>query len=519
MLLTACSLRAQAATETASPRASQVVRAASVIGATSNTLDGVKKYQAAWVIQENQRSGTSAWRVPPGTSSTAIQGYADHVSTAAGERVGLFVSTTASRFRVKAYRMGYYQGLGGRLVWRSSVIDGKRQPGPSLNRTTNTITAHWSRSTTVDVTTRWPPGDYLLKLVASNGGQSYIPLTVRDDNSHAALVIQNSVATWQAYNDWGGYSLYAGATAPTFSSRSRAVSFDRPYASGRGASQFFWMEQSVVSLAEQLGLDVTYWTDVDLNEHPGLLQNHKALITLGHDEYWSARMRTGALAARAAGVNIAFFGANADYRHVRFASTKLGRDRLEICYKDLSDPMYGVHNARVTTQWRNPPVPRPESVLNGAIYQCNDPGHHVDAPLRVVEAGSWIFNGANVAVGRLLPHVVWLEYDKVDASMPTPRSIQIVAHSPLTCLGRSDHADTTYYTAKSGAGVFDAGTQGWVNALGCAAPVKTDTCSRAVRVVTMNVLKAFALGPAGLRHPSKPNLGRFGITLKRPLGV
>ena len=141
----------------------------------------------------------------------------------------------------------------------------------------------------------WPPGDYLFKLVASNAGQSYVPLTVRDDDSHAALVIQNSVATWQAYNLWGGYSLYEGATPPYYETRSRAVSFDRPYAGGRGASQFFWKEQAVVSLAEQQGLDITYWTDVDLHEHPERLSNHQGLITLGHDEYWSSKMRRRSL--------------------------------------------------------------------------------------------------------------------------------------------------------------------------------------------------------------------------------
>ena len=100
-----------------------------------------------------------------------------------------------------------------------------------------------------------------------------------------------------------------------------------------------------------------------------------------------------------------------------------------------------------------------------------------------------------------------------------PRTIQVVAHSPLTCLGRPDYADTAYYSTKSGAGVFDAGTQGWVDALACAPPIVTPTCSRPIRVATTNVLETFAMGPAGDRHPSEPNLDRFGIVLQRPIGV
>ena len=64
---------------------------------------------------------------------------------------------------------------------------------------------------------------YLLKLVSSVGGQAYIPLIVRNDASHAALVIQHQVTTWQAYNTWGGRSLYVG---PDGSSR-RAHAWSR----------------------------------------------------------------------------------------------------------------------------------------------------------------------------------------------------------------------------------------------------------------------------------------------------
>src|SRR5207302_31796 len=137
---------------------------------------------------------------------------------------------------------------------------------------------------------------YLLKLVAASGQEQYVPLTVRDDTSRAAFVVQNSVTTWQAYNTWGGYSLYQGSQGD-FDQRARVVSFDRPYGIGDGSGDFLGNELPLVSLMESLGLDVTYWTDVDLHERANLLVNHKALLTLGHDEYWSRAMRDGAMAA------------------------------------------------------------------------------------------------------------------------------------------------------------------------------------------------------------------------------
>ena len=96
------------------------------------------------------------------------------------------------------------------------------------------VEAPWSKSLDIDVDGSWPPGDYLLKLVADDVAQRYVPLTIRDDNSTAALVVQNEVTTWQAYDQWGGYSLYAGGSGPgRFERRARVVSFDRPYSRRR----------------------------------------------------------------------------------------------------------------------------------------------------------------------------------------------------------------------------------------------------------------------------------------------
>ena len=168
--------------------------------------------QAPWIVAENERPGTSSWRIPP-SAPTSIAGFADAVSAQVGDTVTLYVSTPADAFHVEAYRIGYYGGTGGRLVWRSRSLHGHDQGGPIRTGGTNMIEAPWSPSARVHIGRTWPQGIYVLKLVGSNGAQSYVPLTLRDDASHAALVIQNSVTTWQAYNDWGGYSLYHGPAA------------------------------------------------------------------------------------------------------------------------------------------------------------------------------------------------------------------------------------------------------------------------------------------------------------------
>ena len=112
---------------------------------------------AGWIIAENRRPGSAAWRIPDPLASVGIQAYADRVSVGRAGLVTLYVSTTAAAFRVDAYRMGWYQGLGGRLVWRSRWLPGAVQSSPVRLPLTNTIEARWRPSVRVQVGPAWPP--------------------------------------------------------------------------------------------------------------------------------------------------------------------------------------------------------------------------------------------------------------------------------------------------------------------------------------------------------------------------
>src|SRR5437764_9784766 len=381
---------------------------------------------AGWVKTENAKPGDRGWNLENTSNQApgAIEGYADHVSAVQGENVTLFVSTVAPTFHVEAYRMGWYGGDGGRLVWRSPEQPGTKQAAPTISPGANMVEAHWTPSLSVTMTPAWPPGDYLFKLVGSGNLQSRVPLTVRDDASTAAYVIQNSVTTWQAYNLWGGYDLYEGRTPQggmAFADRSRVVSFDRPYdfSFGGGAADFIGNELPMVTMTERLGLDVTYSTDVDLHAAPERLLQHRALISLGHDEYWSSAMRQGVETARDHGVNLLFLGANAIYRHIRFEPSPLGPNRHQIDYKSASeDPITPTNPAEATSDWPSPPVPRPESTIIGDMYTCNP----VKADMVVVDPSSWIFSGTGLSAGAKVASLVGSEYDRYNPSLAGPRN-------------------------------------------------------------------------------------------------
>ncbi len=451
-------------------------------------------------VAENKRPGTSAWRIPHLGAADAIDGYADQQSVLPGRSFRLYVSTTARSFQVQAFRFGWYSGHQARLVWASARVRGQRQTAVRIAAGTHMVTAPWQPSLTIS-TANWPPGSYLLRLDASSGAQRYVPITIRSASTAGAVVILNDNTTWQAYNAWGGYSLYQGPDGLP-SDRGYAVSFDRPY-DGDGAVRFLAFDQAAIALAERTRIPLAYETDVDLDQHPGLLAGARAVITLGHDEYYSLAMRSALLTARDAGTNLAFLGANAIYRHIRFAAG----DRVIVCYKAAAiDPLFGQDNAQTTQQWRDPPDPRPESVITGVLYECNP----VSAPWVVYDPSSWIFTGTGAYQGERFPGMVGPEYDRLDPAVPFPRPMQVLAHSPLTCDGFSTFSDSVYYTVASGAGVFASGTMRWVCAIrgpSCGHGLNR-AAERFVDRATQNLLRAFAAGPAGHRNPARDNLAQ-----------
>src|SRR6266566_816978 len=415
-------------------------------------------------VAENERPGTSAWRITDLGPADAIDGYAGQQSVLPGQSFRLYVSTTARSFRVDAFRFGWYSGRQARLVWTSAQVRGQRQTAVRIAPGTRMVTAPWRPSLTVS-TAGWPPGSYLLRLDAAGGAERYVPVTVRSASTAGAVVILNDNTTWQAYNAWGGYSLYQGPDGLP-SDRGYAVSFDRPY-DQNGAGRFLFFDESAIALAERTGIPLAYETDVDLDQHPG------------------------------------FLGANAIYRHIRFAAG----DRVIICYKAAAiDPLAGKDNAQTTQQWRDPPDPRPESVITGVFYECNP----VSAPWVVYDPSSWIFAGTGAYKGERFDGMVGPEYDRLDPAVPFPRPLQVLAHSPLTCDGFSTFADSAYYTVASGAGVFASGTMRWVCAMrgpSCGHGL-TRAAERFVDRATQNLLRAFAAGPAGRRDPARDNLAQ-----------
>jgi len=455
----------------------------------------------------------------PGTTDFAVRmekpfvdllhAWCDHDCARAGDTVTIFATTKAKRFTAEAFRFGWYDGKTARQVWRAEdPIAGMVQKPPTVDAKTNMRScAHWTPSFTVDITNDWPPGMYMFRLIGEDGGNTFVPLTVLDDRPASVLVV-SAITTWNAYNLYGGASLYEGEKG-----RSQVVTFDRPYHES-GSGHFFGGEYELVQMLESMGIDVAYTTNVDLHARPEQIKagGYQAVISLAHDEYYSVPIRRALESARDAGVNLMFLGANAGFRRIRLEESVHGPHRLEVNYRVAKDdPLYGKGDqSLVTAEWRAAPEAEPEAALVGNYYESNP----VRADMVLVNPDSWILAGTGLKKGHKFKDLVQNEYDRVTPEVRgTPSNIEVICHSPLVCRGKSSFADVSYYTAASGAGVFATGTLWWERQLGALCDGKdlkhSDACY--IRQMTVNVLRAFLAGPAGRDHPSKSNLGALGI--------
>ncbi len=477
------------------------------------------------IVTENQRPGApqSTWDIT-GSGDATIQGFATDISVNKGTTVHFKIDTNAAAYTIQIYRLGYYQGNGARLVG-SGVITAalpQNQPDPLTDTAIGLVDCgNWAESAHWDVPATAVSGIYIARLKRTDtGGASHIAFIVRDDASHSDLLFQTSDGTWQAYNVYGGNSLYVGNTSLP-SGHAAKVSYNRPFltrAGGGGSGEagqdwLFNAEYPMVRWLEANGFDVTYSTDVDSDRNGQLIMNHKVFMSVGHDEYWSAAQRANVETARNAGVHLAFFSGNEIYWKTRYENSTDGTAtpyRTLVCYKEGTlgenacggkcDPL-----AVWTGLWRDgcaftPPADgcRPENALSAEISWDGTTGTpQVPAAyknLRFWRNTSVASLGANQTAS-LAPNSLGYEWDfeQYRASYPSGR---ILLSSTLLD-GRTHHL--TMYRYPSGALVFGAGTVQWSWGLDGTHDRGGSTPNTAMRQATVNLLADMGVQPGSLQ--------------------
>ena len=191
------------------------------------------------IVCENSKPGNpqSEWDVSGGGDPN-IQGFATDISVNHGQTVHFKIDTAYSAYHLDIYRMGYYGGDGARKVATVTPSASLPQKQPAcLDDPTTGLTdcGNWAESASWAVPADAVSGIYFAKLVRDGGASdgSHIFFIVRDDASHSNLLFQTQDTTWEAYNQYGGRSLYQSNDGGPGTNPARAykVSYNRPLTS------------------------------------------------------------------------------------------------------------------------------------------------------------------------------------------------------------------------------------------------------------------------------------------------
>jgi hypothetical protein len=408
--------------------------------------------------RENALTGSTAWMRPP---TSTVEGYASQASVAPGGPLELHVSAHGgTRYRVEVYRLGWYAGAGARLVACGPSCDGDRsgldQPTPAPDPVTGEVRAGWQITEALGVPSDWPSGYYVAQLVATSGpdagNASNVPFIVRAPaTARSTILVVAGVNTWQAYNGWGGKSLYQQSSVGVPAVK---VSFDRPYTAG-GTPMWRWdyyaatpgpfdWDVQLVRFLEREGYDVSYTTDVDLDADPSQLLGHKLVVVAGHDEYWTKATHDAFDAARGAGVNLAFMGGNTAYWQVRYENDR----RTLVEYRSASADPNPVA-AEKTVAFAQ--LGRPQCELLGVTSRASATSRRDYSVVAGALGDPWLA-GTGFAAGDTLPNLVGYEWDTVQPGCNVPALTTFFHYD-----GSPAPADAVRYVwPASGATVFSA---------------------------------------------------------------
>ncbi len=436
-------------------------------------------------------------------STTGPGGYTSRVSYLPGEQVKFHISNNyGGSYDLRIYREGAPRLLMGTV--------------PNVNSQNRGCVGGydegcgWPVSATFTIPADWPSGVYMAEFPRSTGGSGSIIFWVREPNpgSRSPILFLASVNTYQAYNDYGGGSLYGfGDTV-----KAEWVSFDRPYSGGDG--KYPRWEKHFVDWADGAGYEMEFATTYDLEYAPDLLDHYDVAIIAGHSEYWTWAMRGQMEAFIERGGRLMNLSGNTMWWQVRF--------------EDNGRKMIGYKN------WKNDPIQSPQLTTDEnwkyPIFDGSFPliglhwpfgGYPTEKGYAVVNAGHWIFNGANVAENEMIgvgPNVDSSIQDKETDGMafncaadgktilgPTgsnmaPGNFTVLGITPVYSKQRKldGFGMMGLYTNPQGGAVFSAGTTGWP--IGLQYPE--------IDKITRNVLDRFVAGTFP-QEPAGPDSGHL----------
>lgn len=412
---------------------------------------------AAWglVLTLGACGNSGAW-YERNRGGTTIEAFSDPGAVYPGDSVPVYVRTAASELTLRLLRIGAYGARDSRLTLLRSGIPATPQPPCTAGPDHLLDCANWKATFHLTIG-HWRSGVYVLQLSTRDGGETLVPLVVgsRTPTPYLASI---GVFTFEAYNTWGGHSLYGYNSDGKVAAY--RVSFRRPYAidallrsnlGGYDAPILRWLDRAY-------GAKVSYETDFELAAAP-VDPAVRALVLVGHDEYMTQDERAHLAAAIDAGhPNLAVLGANDAYWQARLEAAPDGTPLTElVCYRDAKrDPV--ADRSRVTIRWRD--LGKPANALFGIAYSGLDTGGGRE-PEIVATASDPLFAGTGAHDAEHIGDYVGYEADGILHNGHTPAGIRVLTRGPYPNYSGTAVSNATFYVAPSGTRVFAAGSMEW----------------------------------------------------------
>ncbi len=445
---------------------------------------------------------TTSTAEPDITFYDAIEGYCSELSYEPGQVAAVHVSTKAESFDVTVRRWG----TTGETVWERQSLPGTYTPPPP---DADANGCGWPASFEISVDPEWRSGFYLITLTAK-GLIDGKPIDPDRQVAHAGFVVRGAPGsrtgrtllvlatnTWNAYNTWGGASLYTGGTQVAYQrpwSRGMLVRtpterddrkarptrwgeeadvdgmtfqqyrFQNGYAATIGSSGWYQYERRFVEWAEAEGYEFDYAVSSDLDRDPTIADGYELLLSVGHDEYWSARQRDTVEAHVRRGGRFVSFSGNTMFWQVRVEPSSGDRGETMVCYKysaHTDDPVVAAGEPeRMSGMFADPLVARPEAAFLGggsAWGLYNRFGQAVArgaGAFTVYRHDHWLLAGSGLGYGDLLGathgavgyETLGCRIQLDEFHMPvraggdaTPEDMTIVAYSPASNLGVGEY--------------------------------------------------------------------------------
>jgi hypothetical protein len=404
-------------------------------------------------------------------------GYMSSFSVAQGEKLLFYISTSNQKFDLIIFKLGLIK----KEVLTLPALSGGIQP---ITDSSFINGCNWKASAEITIPLTWASGVYEADFPSADTMKKLIFIVREKDlGKHSKIVICLTANTWQAYNNWGGRSLY------DFNSYSQTasvkISFNRPLADSNTNNYFRWADKLVIWL-ELKHIDAEFCVNTDLDRDPRFLSHYKVYVPVGHDEYWSKPERNAVETFVNFGGRIICLSGNTCWWQVRF------EDSLQtmVCYRDTSiDPMYPMHDSIVTMNWSRSPINDPPNSLFGVSFEhggfINDKGIFPQilgyGGYTIFNALHWIYEGTGAKDGDVIGAQDAIAGYEADGALydwhggfpyvtgedKTPKNFSILGISPAASSANllTGHATMGCYTTSSGGAVFNGGSTDWVKGL------------------------------------------------------